>query len=298
MTLGRVLRAGLVLLAFGLGAYAVARDADRFLAATATIGVANGLGALALVLVGLVCSAAMWRACVGATAGFLPWRAALQVFFVSQLGKYLPGGVWTVLAQVDAAKRHRLSRSRMGVGALLFLVFHLLTALLLAAVLLPWTTPELLGSYGWSFVLALPLLVALVPPILTRLTDWALQRLRREPLPRRLAARDVGVPLAWLVPTWLAYGGALFVLLRPLAADTPAVPLFVLATGSFALAWAVGLLVVPAPAGLGAREVVLYLALAPVAGAAGATSVAIVIRVVHTVADLLLATGHLRRLRP
>jgi len=294
----RFLRAVLLLAAFGLGVYAVARDLSGFVDAVQRIGLLNGVVALGLVIVGLYGSAATWRACVASTVGALPWGPATQVFFVSQLGKYLPGGLWTVLAQVDAAKRLGLSRSRMGVGAVLFLVFHVLTALLLAALLLPWVALDLVSSYWWSFALVLPLLLALIPSVLTRIIDRGLRLARRGGLPVALRGRDVAEPVGWLAMTWLAYGAALFVLVRPLASDTGAGTLFVVSAGGFALAWVVGVLVVPAPAGLGPREVVLYLALLPVAGAAGATSVAIVVRVAHTLSDLLLAGIHVRRLRP
>jgi len=44
-----------------------------------------------------------------------------------------------------------------------------------------------------------------------------------------------------------------------------------------------------APAGVGAREAVLVLALTPLLGLAAATTVSLLLRVAHTVADMLLA---------
>ncbi|MFA6299418.1 MAG: hypothetical protein WC642_09635, partial [Nocardioides sp.] len=58
---------------------------------------------------------------------------------------------------------------------------------------------------------------------------------------------------------------------------------------AFAAAYAVGVVVVLAPAGVGAREGVFVLLLTPVTGVAGATALALLARVVHTVADGLLA---------
>jgi glycosyltransferase 2 family protein len=231
-----------------------------------------------------------------ATAGPIDAGSARTIFFVSQLGKYLPGAVWTVLAQVDAARRHGLSRTGMGIGAVLFLVFHVLTALLAAALLLPWGAPQLLGAYWWSFALTPLLLVAFVPAVLSRLVTLAARITRRRPMALDLQVRDVAVAVAWLVLVWLAYGAAMYVLVRPLAPETPAVALAVLGTGAFALAWAVGVLVLPAPAGVGPRELVLFVALSPVIGPTAATSIAVVTRVVHTLGDLALAGVHLRRL--
>ena len=51
------------------------------------------------------------------------------------------------------------------------------------------------------------------------------------------------------------------------------------------------MVVVFAPAGLGAREAVFVLLLAPIVGVAEATALALLARVVHTGADALMAAG-------
>ncbi len=60
-------------------------------------------------------------------------------------------------------------------------------------------------------------------------------------------------------------------------------------TGAFALAWVLGFVVVAAPAGLGARELALGVAAAPVVGVTGAAALAVLLRVVHTLGDVGLA---------
>jgi uncharacterized membrane protein YbhN (UPF0104 family) len=61
--------------------------------------------------------------------------------------------------------------------------------------------------------------------------------------------------------------------------------------GAFAAAYAVGVVVILAPAGLGAREGVFVLLAEPVVGIPAAAALALLARLVHTVADLLLAAG-------
>ena len=61
--------------------------------------------------------------------------------------------------------------------------------------------------------------------------------------------------------------------------------------GAFALAYAAGVVVVLAPAGVGAREGVFVLLLSPLLGVADATAVALLARVVHTAADGVMAAG-------
>lgn len=284
----------LVASALALGVYAIARDAEGFWRAIDQIGPGRILVALLLVLLGLLSTAEAWRWSVAAVAGTLGRATAWRVFFVTQLGKYLPGSVWTVVGQVDAAARHGLSRSRMAVGALLYIAVHVLTGSLLAAALLPWQASTAVTDFRWA-LLAVPLsIVALLPPVLTRVIDLGLRLIRREPLPRRLTTRDLARPAGWMLPMWAAFGGAGTVLSAPFT-DLGLVPLTLAVTGAFALGWVAGLLIVPAPAGLGVRDAVLVLTLSPLLGLTAATSVAITLRVVHTGGDLLVGLVSLAR---
>ena len=278
----------LVLCAVVLGVLAVARDLEGFLESVGRIGPDSALLAFVLAIAGLLVSGEAWRSNVRSVVGPLDRAAARRVFFVSQLGKYLPGALWPAVAQIDSARRAGLSGSRMGVAFLLFLALHLLTGLVVAVGLMPWAAPELLRAYPWTPGLLILLAVVLVPPVLTRVIDRALRIIRRPTLTAPLGLRDVAEPSAQLLVTWAFYGLAAVALTAPIVGSVD-LRLVALSTGGFALAWVVGVVIVLAPAGVGAREIVLLLALSPMLGTTEATSVVIVLRVVHTVADLLLA---------
>ena len=63
---------------------------------------ARGVGlALALVLVGLLATGLLWRRLMATLGAALPVREGLATFFVGQLGKYIPGSVWSIGAQVQ-----------------------------------------------------------------------------------------------------------------------------------------------------------------------------------------------------
>ena len=85
---------------------------------------------------------------------------------------------------------------------------------------------------------------------------------------------------------WLCYSVALVLL-------SPGLPWHDVAAlgGAFALAYAVGVVVVLAPAGVGAREALFVLLLTPVTSVAAATALALLARVVHTAADGVMAAG-------
>ena len=78
----------------------------------------------------------------------------------------------------------------------------------------------------------------------------------REPLEQWTSLRGTAVATAWALVAWVLAGLQIWLLAVPLGA--PATwRTFALTTGGYALAWAIGLVVVVAPAGAGAREVAL-----------------------------------------
>ena len=286
----------MLVLALVLLVAALRDSAPQAAAAARQVGAGPAAASLLAVLVGLLASALVWRALLADLGTPLGLRAALHVFFLGQLGKYVPGSVVAVAAQMELGRAHGAPRSRVGTAAVLFLGVLVASGLLVACAVLPLTSPSALRSYAWV-LLVLPLgLLALAPPVLTRLVGLLLRTLRRDPLDRPLSARGVGTALGWSLVMWAAYGLHLELLVRPLA-GTGEVSLLLLGTGAYALAWTAGLLVVVAPAGAGVREVALVVALAPVLDRAGALTVAVLSRVLMTVGDLLWA-GASAALRP
>src|ERR1700744_5457357 len=95
----RVVRYGFALVAIGLGCWAVADEWHGVHAALARIGLVTAAGALVCVLAAMMCAMQSWRALLASLGSPLPLRAAARVMFVGQLGKYVPGSIWPVLAQ-------------------------------------------------------------------------------------------------------------------------------------------------------------------------------------------------------
>jgi len=283
---GRALRVGFLVVAVVLLLLALRDQGPQALDAAREIGPGAAVASLLAVLVGLLASAFVWRALLADLGTRLDVGPALHVFFLGQLGKYVPGSVFAVAAQMELGRAHGAPRSRVGTASLLFLAVLVAAGLLAAAVALPLTSPEALRRYAWV-LLVLPVgLAALAPPVLTRLVGLLLRVLRRDPLDRPLTLRGVAAALGWALVMWLAYGLHLWLLVRP-QDTTPGPDLLLLSTGAYALAWTAGFLVVVAPAGAGVRELALVAALAPVLDRAGALAVAVLSRVLMTLGDLL-----------
>jgi hypothetical protein len=288
--LGRVLRIGFLVVVVVAIVLTLRSQGSDLRTAVSRIGLVATAGSFVAVLAGLFASAMVWRALLTDLGSPVPMRTALHVFFLGQLGKYLPGSVFAVAAQMELGRDQGVSRSRVGTASLLFMGVLTAAGLLVAGVALPLTSPDALRSYFW-ILLVLPVgLVCLAPPVLTRLVAWMLRVLRRDPLGRDLSWGGLGNALAWALGMWVAYGVHILLLVLPQPrTGTSHLPL--LSLGAYALAWTVGFLFLLAPAGALIRETVLVLALAPVLDRPAATAVAVVSRGLMTLGDLVWGAG-------
>ena len=229
-----------------------------------------------------------WRVILADLGSPLHVAPAGGVFFVGQLGKYLPGSVWTVLVQADMASHLHVPRRRTGVTGLVTIGLSVLTGLLVGLPALPLLLQRSAGSSGW-LLLAVPLFVVLVwPALLNRLIAWGLRVLRREPLEETLSARAILTTVGLYALAWVLFGVHILVLALAVGGGT-GVTLASL-TG-YALAGSLGMLTVILPAGLGARDGILAIVLASAMPLSAGTAVALVSRFVVTLVDVLAAAG-------
>jgi uncharacterized membrane protein YbhN (UPF0104 family) len=284
--LWRALRVGFVVLAVGLLVVALVDQWHNVSSGWHQLPVSALLLASAAVLLGLFFSAMAWRALLADLGQHLPVMGAVRVFFVGQLGKYLPGSVWPVVAQMELGKAHGLAKRPVGTVALLVMVLNVATGLLVAVVLLPFTSPHALSRYGWAIAF-LPVGLALLHPrILNPVIGKAFSLARRDPPERPLTLRGIAIATGWTMLMWASYGAHVWALAQALHASG-AKSLPALATGAFALAWTAGFVAIVFPAGAGIREAVLIVALANVLPYEHRVALAAVSRLLMTAGDLV-----------
>ena len=229
----------------------------------------------------------IWHSLLGGLGVQAGSRDAAAVFFVSQLGKYLPGSVWPVVAQMQFGRRWGAPRRLTFAANILLLGVVTASGIAVGAVLLPWSSPGGLTRYWWLLLLLAPLLAGLHPRWVWSVLDRLLVRVGRQPLGIRLSGRSLAVSLAWATATWVVLGIHLTTLMT--AYDDVGPRDLAAAVGGIALAWAAGIAFIPAPAGAGIREAVLVLTLGPILGTTPAVTVALASRVLLLLADVLLA---------
>ncbi|GGT02896.1 lysylphosphatidylglycerol synthase domain-containing protein [Nonomuraea spiralis] len=271
----RLLRFGFLAVALAFGAWAVARQWDAVVAGFARLSWPALAGSLVAVVAALLGAMLTWRTLLADLGSPLPLRPAAKVFFVGQLGKYIPGAVWPVLAQMEMGRDLGVPRPRSAAAFFLMMPVQIASGLLVTLVTLGW------DRFGWVLLFIPLLLVLLEPKVINGVIGFGLRKLGRNPLERPLTRRGMLTALGWALAGWAAYG-VHFYFIAPQGG-------LLFAVGAFALSWCLGIVTFVVPAGAGVREVAMVAVLAPVLDSGAAIAVALSSRIVIVLGDLICA---------
>jgi uncharacterized membrane protein YbhN (UPF0104 family) len=263
----------------------LAQDWD---AVTAALGTANWslvIVGLVLGLVGMSTIGLNWTLILRRLgAAESPIRTRLHQYFVGQLGKYVPGGIWPIVGRAEMAHRGGTARTPAYAGTLLSLASTYLAALLTAALFLVVAVARGAGS-GWEvWVIALvPIGILLLHPKAMSRAVGILSRLTRRDLELPIPSWKQSITMVALhIPSWLAISAATYTVSEALGGDL-AFDRIGVAT---CVAWFLGFVVIGLPGGIGVREAVFVSLTGPL-GPSLAAAVALVSRVVFVLVDLM-----------
>lgn len=252
------------------------------------------LGASAVWLASYVGLIVLWARSLRWWGAELRPRAALRIFFLGNLARYVPGAVWQFAGLAALAVEQGVSPAAM-IGAVLVQQMVLLaTGLILALVF----APAFLGSYAIALsppvtavacVAGLGALVVGFPVAVPRLQRY-LERVAKRPLPLpRASLASFGAYVVASALGWVGYGTAFWLFARALLGA--AAPGFVTASSAFVASYVAGLIAVFAPGGLVVREAAIVAALGPRLGSSSALLLAIGSRLWITALEILGALG-------
>jgi glycosyltransferase 2 family protein len=298
--LRRLLRVVFTLVALAALALCVVAVVDQWGSVEASLRRAN---VTLLVVAGVVSLAfppalavAWWR-CLAVFGTHVRLRDALRWYVVGELGKYLPGGIWPVVGRGEMAARDGVGRSVAYTSTLVSMAAMCVAASGVGALLVPFLLADGHGvGLDLLVLLVLPAgAVAVHPAVFGRILDLArkVTKGRLDLAPPSWA--DMGKLVAWNVPAWVAIGLASALTAQALGETSDPARIAFAAV----LAWIVGFLAVPVPAGAGVREVVFVAVCGLAAGPA--VAVAAFSRLFLLAADLLVGTvglGASRRRSP
>ncbi|MHA6779513.1 lysylphosphatidylglycerol synthase domain-containing protein [Pseudonocardia saturnea] len=282
---GRPLVAVLLIAAVG---WAVVRQWDAVRGTIAAIELPFLLFSLLLAVCAMFCNVMAFNTVLDALGTRVPAVEASRCYLVGQLGKYLPGSVWAFVLQMELSKRAGVPRVNGFTATIVTLGISITTALLMGLIAIS-PLMQVGGATPWVVLILLPLAaICTLPPVLTRIIGLMLRLLRRRPLPCPLGWSHIGRALLWTTLAWTLFGTHLWLLISSEFASGPGG--WVQSLGVFALAMTGGSLALVAPSGIGVREAIIIVALAPVVPTGVALGLALASRLVLVVADILAAT--------
>lgn len=236
------------------------------------------LMAAILVLIGALAAGWSWLALFAREGD---WRL-LGDFYLAQLGKYIPGGLWQPAGQVGLTVGAGFTATRATANFAMHVVIQFAAGI--------WVGGLLVFDGGQPlWVRAVAGVCLLAPVLIYRNLTWAI--LRRFGGILRLDADELAPPgqavvfrsFIWTVGCLVAYGLAYGLLAHSLDGGIGIVN----SVPAFALAWAIGFALVVFPAGLGAREAALVVLVGGVPAVVIAASIGL--RLVVIVGELAIA---------
>ena len=208
--------------------------------------------------------ATTWRWILLSFGERLPVAAATRIWAISELARYLPGGIWQVLGRVYLVKPYGVSGTVSTTSQFLEMTVFLLANMLLALGCLLWFGIKSFegAAERWLYVgmaLVPVLMFVLHPKVLYTLINRFMRVMGKPQVTARMGFGKLSGLLVWAVAGLLWQSIAIWVLVeKPL--ELPLAKWWVVA-GAYCLAWCAGFLAVWAPGGIGVRELVFMAAM-------------------------------------
>ena len=228
--------------------------------------------------------------------------AALRVFFLANLARYVPGGVWQFagLAAMSAAEG---VPPLAATAAVLFQQSALLvTGATLALALAPIVLEPVLARLGVGVpslgvrltvvVVVVAALIALLPLVLPALRRAIEPRVRDVRAVPHVTASQLAVYIGCTFAGWIGYGVSFIIFAHAVLGAGAPPP--VEGASIYVAAYVAGILTVIVPGGVGVREGVLVTALTPIIGIDRALFLAITSRLWLVALEILGALAFVR----
>lgn len=248
---------------------------------------------LGFFLVDLLAATWVWHLLVARLAGYRNFRRSAKICWWANLARRIPTPVWYIAGRALMYEQVGVSKLTVSLLSTLELIFFFMSGLATTLLTLPfWAVPAELQSeltQYWLLFLLLPLSALFVHP---RLLERIWRRLRPDTPLQRLQWRDTLPWLGFYILTWVLGAGVLYSVMNlltpvPLAAMPAVIGIWSLA-GSISLAGALTISII------GVREISLTLLLTLLLPAPIALIVAILIRIVWLLGEMLSALLSLR----
>ncbi len=229
----------------------------------------------------------LWKLILVRLGNPLSYRKGFRIFFLSQLGRYIPGKIWGILGLVYLSGREGITQAVSGASMILQLILQVVSGVMLFVLTLPFWKEIPAWSGLYAVLLFFPLgLLLLHPTFLGRGLNFALRLVGQRPVDLNWGYGYLLGQLALWGSFWIIQGLASYHLIKAISNSPPPFPVV---TGIFAIAWVVGFVSLLTPSGLGVVEGTLTLLLGFYLPLYMATIIALLSRLLRTAGDLIYA---------
>jgi len=248
------------------------------------------LGAATLIVLGTYALLIeVWRRVLSHYDSVIPFAPAARVWFVSNLGKYVPGKVWQVTTMTLMLSQLRVPVATAASASAIITIANVAAGFGLVVVIGMPALRAVASGHDAAILIAGSILVValLAAPFVMRVVSSIASRLLRRPLALTVPARGAWLAVLGCLVGWVLYGCAFQLFVRSLL-GTASAPWITYVT-AYTLSYLIGYLALFLPGGIGAREVSLSYLLITLQAAtpAEATIITIASRLWLTVLEIV-----------
>lgn len=208
--------------------------------------------ALGLAMVGMAAIGLAWRpVLIALGAPPIRRKTVVRWYFVGEIGKYVPGGVWTVVGRAELARRGGLARSSAYGSVALSLLCLQVGAACVAAVAVPFSGLADGNAKVWLILFVVPIGLAVLHPKVAASFLGLVRKLTKRDFAFEVPPFTTTLRLvSGYIPAWIAIGLSTAMVARALDPHAPVGRVF----AGTVVAWIIGFIFIPTPGGIGVRE--------------------------------------------
>jgi uncharacterized membrane protein YbhN (UPF0104 family) len=227
-----------------------------------------------------------WRCIVHRLGGAVTYKTSFWLISLSQVAKYIPGGIWFTLGRVYLAKDMKLKAEIIALSVVIETVLTFLVCILLFLLSIVFSEQHTPAHSLFVIPIFIIFLIILQPSILNKLINFALKIFKRPAIHLSMSYTQLLTLSLYFLGFLIAQLIGFYFLINsiyPLAISK----MFELIT-AYTVSWMAGFIVIFAPSGLGVREGVMTLLLSPILPTPLAIAISFIARVWMIVFEIVI----------
>lgn len=230
---------------------------------------------------------ASWVWILNILSGRVEYEKGLKIFFLSQLGRYIPGKIWTFMGRFMVCRDNQVTRMAVSESIL----YELMMSICGACVVFAVTATVSGGAFGhqghWVQYLIIVAVACFMiwPATFVSALNLVLQKIKLGQIQSVITSMDLLKYLFMHIAVWLLMGYGFYCMARSFIVLPMSLSIYFPAL--FCLAWLGGFFSILTPAGIGVREGILTYLLAQYVSAADALVIALFSRLWVTAAEII-----------